>query len=310
MSVLETQLASLKLSVQRGEFMIKFTKDQIVEKYKNCEIKNMAELGRSMGLSATYIRKVLLRAKVLPSSERAAREIFEGENVGILTILKPSFKNSLTKAWDCECNCGKRLVIEEEKLKKCRIRSCGCKFHKEALIGKVFNWLTIIGFSENNPKKCFVKCRCGNVVERYTNNVLKKYSTSCGCLLKTFSKDNPLFTGHEEISGVYWNTVKKSAKERNLAVNITIEQAWELFLKQGRRCALTGIPIRFAACKNERGNASLDRIDSNKPYNLDNVQWVDKHINKMKWEFSEEKLRKYCRLILDNYNNKLEDYII
>jgi hypothetical protein len=62
------------------------------------------------------------------------------------------------------------------------------------------------------------------------------------------------------------------------------------------------MPINFG-CR-RRGDdvtASLDRIDSFKPYTDDNIQWVHKHINAMKLNHSEEYFIELCKIVA-NYN--------
>jgi len=49
--------------------------------------------------------------------------------------------------------------------------------------------------------------------------------------------------------------------------------------------------------------ASLDRIDSSKGYVKDNVQWVHKDINRMKWNFPQDKFVKLCSFVA----NKIMD---
>ena len=75
---------------------------------------------------------------------------------------------------------------------------------------------------------------------------------------------------------------------RPIELAITIQQAWELFLAQGRKCALSGEPIAFPRINAEKGTASLDRIDSNLGYVLGNVQWVHKDVNIMKNKFDQD----------------------
>lgn len=48
--------------------------------------------------------------------------------------------------------------------------------------------------------------------------------------------------------------------------------------------------------------ASLDRIDSNKGYNKENIQWVHKYINKMKMDFNQDYYIEMCRKV-SNYEN-------
>ncbi len=76
---------------------------------------------------------------------------------------------------------------------------------------------------------------------------------------------------------------------------MTIQEAWALFLKQNKKCAYSGIPLQFPSQeKNHDGTASIDRIDSNGDYTIDNVQWVHKDINFMKQVFSEKQFLDYC----------------
>lgn len=43
--------------------------------------------------------------------------------------------------------------------------------------------------------------------------------------------------------------------------------------------------------------ASLDRIDSNRGYTQDNVQWVHKDVNKMKMDLNQQIFVELCRAI-------------
>jgi hypothetical protein len=72
-------------------------------------------------------------------------------------------------------------------------------------------------------------------------------------------------------------------------------QLWDLYLKQERICALTGLPIKLGTV-NEI-SASLDRIDSTRGYTLDNVQWVHKDINRMKGDLTPERFLELCQLV-------------
>ncbi|HEX5186239.1 MAG TPA: hypothetical protein VFV86_05055, partial [Nitrososphaeraceae archaeon] len=77
-----------------------------------------------------------------------------------------------------------------------------------------------------------------------------------------------------ELSGKHWSEIKYKAIKRNIEFAITQEFAWNLFLKQNRKCALSGIDLFLAIyLKKENNkdiynssNATLDRIDSSKDY--------------------------------------------
>ena len=110
--------------------------------------------------------------------------------------------------------------------------------------------------------------------------------------------------GFGEISGSFWARVKSNAKAKNRKVDIVLEYCWELFIKQKRKCALSGIPIKFGICYGET-TASLDRIDNKLDYIENNVQWVHKVINMMKRTLTEEEFIKYCRKVVE-HNERIE----
>lgn len=125
---------------------------------------------------------------------------------------------------------------------------------------------------------------------------------SCGCKRVKRGKDHAQFTGHEGISGKWWGShvlrERKQNVRQKVPVTINIEYAWELFIKQGGKCALSGIPLKLNTSVSS--NASLDRIDSSMGYEPGNVQWVDKHINFMKRTYSQEYFVEMCKKVAYN----------
>jgi hypothetical protein len=114
--------------------------------------------------------------------------------------------------------------------------------------------------------------------------------------------------GYEELSGTRWSSYQKGAEIRGLVFEVTIEYAWNLFIEQERKCALSGLPIYFDMdlgnlCKYgyQGGTASLDRIDSSKGYIVGNLQWIHKDINKMKMDLQEED---FFRMVKQIYEHK------
>jgi hypothetical protein len=110
-------------------------------------------------------------------------------------------------------------------------------------------------------------CRCACGTERVIKpvNLVNNKSTSCGRAPCAPKKHNNQAVG--ELSGAFWGKVKRNATTGNIPFDITQEQGWQLFLDQGRRCALTGIPLTLTTFSTI-GTASLNRIDSTKPYTI------------------------------------------
>lgn len=113
------------------------------------------------------------------------------------------------------------------------------------------------------------------------------------------AKDN-IEIGYEGIPGYYWKRIKRSALVRDIEFSINIEDMWELFLKQNKKCALSGIPISFGPSSCHSTTASLDRIDNKKGYIINNVQWVHKDINIMKNIFDNDYFIECCKKITEN----------
>jgi hypothetical protein len=124
--------------------------------------------------------------------------------------------------------------------------------------------------------------------------------------IKLFDKNKNRWKGYGNISGCYWNGVLEGAKSRGLDVKIEIKDAWDLFLKQRGRCAITNMPIffnEFSKDSSSHKTASLDRIDSGDVYRNGNVWWVHKNINKMKLNYDYNHFMMLCENVA-NFQNK------
>jgi len=150
------------------------------------------------------------------------------------------------------------------------------------LKGQKFGHLKVDKYSKQIGTDHYWSCTCEcGVVKDIRHRTLVGGQQSCGCRKSIKGNAHYAWRGYGEISLNYWNIVKRGASERGISFNLTIEDAWDLFLKQERKCALTGIPIVFNKTFNGQTSktASLDRIDSTKGYDISNVQWIHKKIN-------------------------------
>lgn len=175
------------------------------------------------------------------------------------------------------------------------------------MIGYKFGMLTILSFDSSKDKGgksrrfYLAQCDCGNKKSVLGESVRKGLCKSCGCLRKRLGENNPKWTGCGEISGNNWDYIKSrcdrtwggARRSEVLSFEITIKDAWELFVLQNKQCALTGLPLNFGKNK----TASLDRIDSAIGYVKNNIQWVHKKINLMKQSLSQEEFINFCRLV-------------
>lgn len=198
----------------------------------------------------------------------------------------------------------------------------GLMSKKRNLTGQNFFRLEILGPADNHPvsgrTQWMTKCICGTIRPVLTHQLVSGKTTSCGCynreltIARNKSKNLPkgaaskFWKGYQEIRSGYWNDLKRRAKDRNLDFIVTIEEAWDKFIRQGRRCALTGWELCFSPTSRypytNQQTASLDRIDSSMGYIITNIQWLHKDVNLMKSTLSQERLIEICQAIYHHTN--------
>jgi hypothetical protein len=110
---------------------------------------------------------------------------------------------------------------------------------------------------------------------------------------------------HHTIPNFLWINLCRGAKDRNFVVSLTIDDIWNLYIKQNKKCELTGWDIEFSR-KRRLNTASVDRIDSSKGYTKDNIQIVHKRVNKLKMDFSQDCLIRMCKSIARNKHQPRE----
>ena len=149
----------------------------------------------------------------------------------------------------------------------------------------------------NAKRHCtMLKCKCDCGRELYVNKYTLENGTSVSCR-KCFGKTlmgekNPNFRGFKDIPKSIISRGKRRAKKIGMEWSLNMEQLHLLYHKQKKKCAMTNLPISFLD-----KTASLDRVDSEKGYTMDNVQWVHKNVNLMKNGFELEYFTYICKLV-------------
>lgn len=179
------------------------------------------------------------------------------------------------------------------------------------LSGQQFGRWTVIRRTESTRSghtrfECL--CECGVRKNVLSTHLLQGVSKHCGCIVLK-GPTHPQWKGCGEISGDFWDSIKRGAEGRKgrrfpVAMELTIEEAWDLYLRQDRRCALTDTPLSMGRRHNDKRTASLDRIDNSRGYSIDNVQWLHKDVNRMKGMFDQKYFVHMCSLIAQQMNSK------
>lgn len=100
----------------------------------------------------------------------------------------------------------------------------------------------------------------------------------------------------EAFSQSWFSRCQLNAKNRGFEFAVTKSDILTLWEKQGRRCALSGLDIRWSPV-GARHTISLDRINNDLGYTLDNIQLLHKDINMMKHAFLQVYFVNLCCMI-------------
>lgn len=110
---------------------------------------------------------------------------------------------------------------------------------------------------------------------------------------------------YRKIRVSWFNKFKTGAELRGISWELTLDDVADIMEAQGYRCALTGWDIEFPEAGHpQKAPASLDRVDSNKPYTRDNTQIVTRQVNMMKQQYSQEDFIKVCKAVAETHKEK------
>lgn len=82
-----------------------------------------------------------------------------------------------------------------------------------------------------------------------------------------------------EIKQIY-SRLKSSAKQRNIPFTLTLTELNNLTFPIS--CPVLGIPLKFNRGSLQDNSYSIDRIDSSKGYEIDNIQVISWRANRLK----------------------------
>lgn len=212
---------------------------------------------------------------------------------------------------------GTKQILEYLRLKNIPRREAKKRFRNENIpvVGSKFGLWTVISdeikrgsIDKNiNDRNIYwkVQCKCGNIAWRKHTLLKNGMSTRCKkCGNRKFFDKNGDYVCNSYFNSLV-NKAKLSLKTRKSVsrypFTITAKDVFELYIKQNKKCALSGVDISIDNNKNfKEQKISIDRIDSNKGYEKDNIQLVDKKVNLMKGKLDNLEFIKLCKLISDN----------
>lgn len=235
---------------------------------------------------------------------------FIGRQIGDITVIALFDKHQ----FKCRCICGKETVFERSSIGKKKFLNCGCRYNNE-LVGKKFHKLTVVSRGPNasdQKRRWNCKCDCGKDVLVKTYNLLKNKTTSCykcRCQERWVGVNASRWTGIGDLWGNHFAAIRSGAKKRNIRFEVTIEQLWDLFVKQEGRCAITGQKLILGSRKKGLITGSLDRMNSDGHYTIDNVQWIHKTVNRIKWDVPMDTFLVMCHQVAKHNKHKIEKIV-
>lgn len=110
----------------------------------------------------------------------------------------------------------------------------------------------------------------------------------------------------------YLSRIKHRSIVKKLKYNLNSKKVFNKFKDQNGICELSGLPLILpmnSITNNKLGcrhcySASIDRIKHDEGYTIDNIRWIHKDINIMRWTFPDDKFINYCKLITENRKKK------
>lgn len=172
------------------------------------------------------------------------------------------------------------------KLIKLKCPVCNCEFNKD-----ISNYQRNI----NKGRNTFCSRKC-------TGKYYGLYKASKG-LIKQKNYDYLKVSKEDDFSGFKYYISLLNNREKNVEKEITIEFLKNLWEKQKGICPYTKIKLNLMKHNSKHHKfpyytwASLDRIDNNKGYSLNNVRFVSLAINYMKNKYSDKDVLDFIKII-------------
>lgn len=240
-----------------------------------------------------------------------------GKTIGDWTVIRPiTGNNPRFRYFLCRCKCGTEKPFTVSYINTGRPSSCeSCRAKKRLqqeedmvrrMVGSKRGDYTIVRPAEKTrwgSRRWLCRCKCGRETVYTTGQILSRGMQRTRCE-RCYSEDMELsnrVTNH--IPERFWKRLQDSANRRGILFSLTREEAYSRYEAQKKCCALTGKSLYFTRLRtrfNRYTNASIDRIDPDKGYFPDNIQWVHKTVNMMKGSLSQAEMLEWCRAVTEN----------
>ena len=219
-------------------------------------------------------------------------------------------KNASTKHLMCDITLNYIWNLFLQQNRKCAISNTELYFHSPSL--QKNNLYTTASLDRIDSNKGYTE---GNVqwVHKDVNQMKWNFTITqfihyCHTITNRNTiqtQPNYSYLSNLKIPGSCLHKYRYNAQKRNFVFNLSHEELKQIFIKQNGICIYTKQNLEFAnVTQKKKGKictASLDRINSTQNYTLNNIQWIHKDINNMKWDLPEYDFLNWCKIIANNH---------
>lgn len=225
----------------------------------------------------------------------------------------PNFKEQDGQIFKLCTKCKQYFPMSEDYFPTRKNVKCGYDSHcKECHQEKEKQRIRIPAFNNLGQLRC---CTCGKykqLIEFNKGGSIHKnrngYSRECKECESLRKKNKRLRMNDSDPISFFKHLIygcKTRSRSYGSVCTLTIEQLIDLYEKQNKKCALSGIEMTTVrkAGKNIY-NASIDRIIPGGDYSIDNIRLVCNQVNMMRSNLSDCELLFLCKSIVNTQDNE------
>jgi len=186
-------------------------------------------------------------------------------------------------------------------------------------VGEKFNKMLVLEVVKRRVVKC--QCDCGTVKNCDWQDLKRNRIIGCGCQINNLElREKARERVYDFLEkGIFkkggdnypkedreFRYILKRLKDKNRKkCYLTLEDLKNIWNKQNGICPYSKIKLKLPTHSNPNPDvqyymASVDRIDSSKPYIKDNIQFVSRSMNYAKNVMSHEQTLEFIKLIIEN----------
>tara|TARA_R100001163_G_C5065272_1_gene203163 strand:- start:1034 stop:1678 length:645 start_codon:yes stop_codon:yes gene_type:complete len=130
--------------------------------------------------------------------------------------------------------------------------------------------------------------------DKREKNGLQTYCKTCFVIITKTGRSN-----YEGFILNLYKDLKENAKKRNIRVEIDIDDIKKMYKEQDGNCYLSGIKLTYTKLGVTKNNISVDRVDSEGHYTIDNCKLCTVIVNKLKGNMDVEEFKQLAKKVID-----------